>query len=146
MKKKIFLKIEIFSRKKWQRIILSYYRGDSAFRPLLYHITRNTYTAHANHIVKNYLHINNSYSLACHKAKSRKYQGILKVKILEQIRQARLNWSQQLEHNQVPEREAEPGIRKGKRYLLECHTSCKCSMETIREIDGKSDRLGNHYN
>ena len=25
---------------------------------------------------------------------------------------------------------AEPGVRKGKRCLLACHTCCKCSMET----------------
>ena len=50
----------------------------------------------------------------------------------------------------------EPGVRKGKRSLLACHTRCKCSMETTRnsvkvkvgnqghEIDGKSDWLGSH--
>ena len=26
----------------------------------------------------------------------------------------------------------EPGVRKGKRSLLACHTRCKCSMETTR--------------
>ena len=26
----------------------------------------------------------------------------------------------------------EPGVRKGKRSLLVCHTHCKCSIETTR--------------
>ena len=25
-----------------------------------------------------------------------------------------------------------PSVRKGKRYLLACHTRCKCSMETTK--------------
>ena len=38
----------------------------------------------------------------------------------------------QLEHKQVSKkkRKTEPGVRKGKRFLLACHTRCKCSMET----------------
>ena len=30
-----------------------------------------------------------------------------------------------------PQRGGGPGVRKGKRSLLACHTRCKCSMETI---------------
>ena len=45
-------------------------------------------------------------------------------------RQVQENWSQQLEHRQVPKRGTEPDVRKGKRSLLACHTRCKCSMET----------------
>ena len=37
-------------------------------------------------------------------AKSRKYQEVLKVKIRETTRQVRENWSQQLEHQQIPKR------------------------------------------
>ena len=44
-------------------------------------------------------------------------------------RQVREIWSQQLEHKQVP-KGAEPGVPKGKRSLLTCHTHCKCSLET----------------
>ena len=47
-------------------------------------------------------------------------------------RQVRVIWSQQLEHKQVPKRGTEPGVRKGKRSLLACHTRCKCSIETTR--------------
>ena len=32
----------------------------------------------------------------------------------------------------VPQWGTEPGVRKGKRSLLACHTRCKCSMETTR--------------
>ena len=32
----------------------------------------------------------------------------------------------------MPKRGTEPGVRKGKRSLLACHTRCKCSMETTR--------------
>ena len=50
----------------------------------------------------------------------------------------------------------EPGVWKGKRSLLACHTRYKCSMETIiigegqaryqcHEIGGKSDWLGSHF-
>ena len=46
--------------------------------------------------------------------------------------QVREIWSQQLEHKQVPKWGTEPGVRKGKRSLLACHTGCKCSMETTR--------------
>ena len=42
------------------------------------------------------------------------------------------NWSQELECKQVPKRGTEPGVRKGKRSLLACHTRCKYSMETPR--------------
>ena len=46
--------------------------------------------------------------------------------------QVRGVWSQQFEHKQVPKWGTEPGVRKGKRSLLACHTRCKCSMETTR--------------
>ena len=66
--------------------------------------------------------------------------------------QVRSNWSQQLEHKQVPKRGAEPGVRKGKLSPLASHTRCKCSMETtsnslkvkpgikVMKIGGKSNR------
>ena len=41
-------------------------------------------------------------------------------------------WSQQLDHKQVLKRGTEPGVRKGQRSLLACHTRCKCSIETTR--------------
>ena len=49
----------------------------------------------------------------------------------EKTRQVRENWSQQLGHKQIP-KGTKPGVRKGKRPLLACHTRCKCSMETTR--------------
>ena len=64
------------------------------------------------------------------KAKSRKYQGVFEVKSRVKTWQVRGIWSQQLEHKQVPQLGTEPGVRKGKRSLLACHTRCKCSMET----------------
>ena len=48
--------------------------------------------------------------------------------------QVRGNWSQQLEHQQVPKWGTEPGVRKGKRSLLASHTRCKCSMETTHNL------------
>ena len=54
------------------------------------------------------------------------------MKSREKIRQVRENWSQQLEYKQVPKRGTEPGVWKGKRYLLASHTRSKCSMETTR--------------
>ena len=42
-------------------------------------------------------------------------------------------WSQQLENKQVPKWGTEPGVWKGKRSLLACHTRCKCSMETTHD-------------
>ena len=71
-----------------------------------------------------------SYEVSISEAKSRKYQGLFKVKSRVKIWQIREIWSQQLEHKQVPKREKEPGVRKGKRSLLACYTRCKCSMET----------------
>ena len=67
------------------------------------------------------------------KAKSRRYRGVFKVKKNEK-RHGKFgkNWSQQLEHKEVPKRGTEPGVRKGKRSLLTCHIRCKCSMETTR--------------
>ena len=50
----------------------------------------------------------------------------------------------------------EPGVWKGKRSVLVCHTRCKCSMETthnsvkvklvikVIKIGGKSDRSRSH--
>ena len=54
--------------------------------------------------------------------------------------QVRGIWSQQLEHQQVPKWGTEPGVRKGKRSLLACHTCRKCSMETSQF--GKSTSVG----
>ena len=65
-------------------------------------------------------------------AKSRKYRGVIKVKSRVKTRQVREIWSQQLEPKQVPHWGTEPGVRKGKRSLLACHTRCKCSVETTR--------------
>ena len=64
------------------------------------------------------------------KAKSRKYQGVFEVKSRVKTWQVRGIWSKQLEHKQVPQWGTEPGVRKGKRSLLACHTRLKCSMET----------------
>ena len=50
----------------------------------------------------------------------------------EKTRQVRENWSQQLEHKQVPKCGTEQGVRKGKRALLACHTRCKRFMVTTR--------------
>ena len=63
-------------------------------------------------------------------AKSRKYQGVFKVKSRGKTWQVRGIWSQQLEHKQVPKRGTEPVVLKGKRSLLSSHTRCICSMET----------------
>ena len=63
-------------------------------------------------------------------AKSRKYQGVFKVKSRVKTWQIRGIWSQQLEHKQVPKRGTEPGVRKDKRSLLASHTRYKRSMET----------------
>ena len=32
----------------------------------------------------------------------------------------------------------EPGVRKGKRSLLACHTRCKCSMEFFKRFGAQS--------
>ena len=40
-----------------------------------------------------------------HVAKSRRYRWIFKVKSREKTQQFRENWSQQLEHKQVPNRD-----------------------------------------
>ena len=64
-------------------------------------------------------------------ATSRNYRRIYKVKSREKTRRVRENWSQQLEHKQVT-KWAEPGVWKGKRSLLACHTRCKCSVKTTR--------------
>ena len=76
-------------------------------------------------------HIQCQASIKYCKEKSRKYQGVFDVKSRVKIWQVRGIWSQQLEHKQVPQWGTEPGVRKGKRSLLACHTRCKCSMETI---------------
>ena len=58
--------------------------------------------------------------------------GISYSLILSRVKtwQVRGIWSQQLEHKQVPQWGTEPGVLKGKRSLLACHTRCKYSMET----------------
>ena len=65
-------------------------------------------------------------------AKSRKYQGVFRVKSREKTRQVLEYWSQQLEHEQVPKSGTEPGVRNGTRSLLTCHNRCKRSMVTTR--------------
>ena len=86
-------------------------------------------------------------------AKSRKIQGVFKLKSRVKTWQVRKIWSQQLEQKQVQKRGAETGVRKGKRFLLAWHTRCKCSMVTthilvkvklginVMKIGGKSHRL-----
>ena len=100
-----------------------------------------------------------NYVYVIFEARSRKYQGVFKVKSRVKTWHVRKIWSHQLEYKQVPKRWTEPGVRKGKRSLLASHTRCKCSMETTHynslfgegqgrykghEIGGKSDRLGSH--
>ena len=81
------------------------------------------------------------------------------MKSREKTRQISENWSQQLEHKQVPKRGADPRVRKGRRSLLACHTGCICSIDTTcnsvkvkfgilkgHKIGGKSDWLGSHCN
>ena len=70
------------------------------------------------------------FSLSDSQAKSIKYQGVFEMKSRVKTWQVRGIWSQQLEHKQVPQWGTEPGVRKGKRFLLACHTRWKCSMET----------------
>ena len=48
------------------------------------------------------------------KGKSRKYQGVFKVKSRVKTRQVWEIWSQPLEHKQVPNKETEQGVQKGK--------------------------------
>ena len=72
----------------------------------------------------------NRILMSHYEAKSRKYQGVFKVKSRVKTWQVRGIWSQQLEHKQVPQRGTEPDVRKGKCSLLASHTRCKCSMET----------------
>ena len=67
-----------------------------------------------------------------------------------------LSCSLQFKHNQVPEKGTEPGVRKGKRPMLACHTRCKCSMETahnsvkvklgikVIKLVESPDRMGSH--
>ena len=52
------------------------------------------------------------------------------------------SFCQQLEHKQVPIRGTKPGVRKGKRSLLASHTRCKCSMETVDNIDWNCNFVG----
>ena len=54
--------------------------------------------------------------------KMRKYQGVFEVKSRVKTWQIRGIRSQQLEHKQVPQLGTKPGVRKGKRSLLACHT------------------------
>ena len=42
---------------------------------------------------------------------------------------------------QAPTKGTEPGVRRGKRSPLACHTRCKCSMETTR--NSLKVKLGN---
>ena len=58
--------------------------------------------------------------------------GKVVLKSRVKTRQVREIWSQQLEHEQVPKWGTEPGVRKGKRSLLACHTRFKCSIEPPR--------------
>ena len=69
-----------------------------------------------------------------YKAKSRKYQGVFEVKSRVKTWQVPGIWSQQLVHKQVPRWGTEPGVRKGKRSLLACHTRCKYSMLQNKEM------------
>ena len=64
-------------------------------------------------------------SLKYKEANSRKYQREFEVISRVKTWQIRGIWSQQLEHKRVPQWGKEPGVRKGKRSLLACHTRCK---------------------
>ena len=55
-------------------------------------------------------------------SKSKKYRGVFNVKSQVNTRQCREIWSHQLENKQVPKRGTGPGVRKGERSLLACHT------------------------
>ena len=68
------------------------------------------------------------------KAKSRKYQGVFEDKSREKTWQVRGIWSQQLEQKQVPQWGTEPGVRKGKRSLLACHTEIYVLENLIKPI------------
>ena len=65
------------------------------------------------------------------KTKSRKYQGVSKVKsrVKTQIWEI---WSEQLEHKQVPKRGRYQMSGRVSVPLLACHTRCTCSIETTR--------------
>ena len=73
------------------------------------------------------------------KAKSRKYQGVFDVNSRVKTWQVQGIWSQQLEHKQVPKWGTEPGVRKGKRSLLACHTrrkrSIRCRSSSVRSLN-----------
>ena len=69
-------------------------------------------------------------------------RGVFKVKSPAKTWQVQGIWPQQLEHKQVPKRGTEPGVRKGKRFLLASHTRCKCSMETTHTCNSVKVTLG----
>ena len=56
------------------------------------------------------------------------------MKSREKTRQVLENWSQQLEHKQVPKSGTESGVRKGKRSLLACNDRSKRSNETTCKV------------
>ena len=58
-------------------------------------------------------------------AKSKKYQGVFKVKSRVKTWQIQGIWYQHLEHKQVPKWGTEPGVRKGKHSLMACFTRRK---------------------
>ena len=64
-------------------------------------------------------------------AKSRKYRKIFKVKCRKKTREFGITglstWG-----ISKSQKGTEPGVQKGKRSLLSCHTCCECSMKTSR--------------
>ena len=60
-------------------------------------------------------------------AKSRKYRGMFEVNSPEKIQVRKKDWSQQVEHMQVPNGKG-PGVRRSKHPLSACNTRRKCSM------------------
>ena len=76
------------------------------------------------------------------KSKIEKVPRVIRGEKSSKAWQVRGIWSQQLQHKQIPQWGTEPGVRKGKRSLLVCHTRCKCSMETLIIGEGQARYKG----
>ena len=62
---------------------------------------------------------------------------MFEVKSPEKIQVREKDWSQQVEHMQVPNGTG-PGVRRSKRPLSACYTRRKCSMETShKSVEGR---------
>ena len=77
------------------------------------------------------LHVTYNTNTLTHSKIEKVQRGIQGKKSIK-TRQVRENLSQQFEHKQFPKSETDPGVWKGRRSLLACHTRCKCSMATTR--------------